>query len=112
MEAHHDELSDDLLLLARLTAKRAVDANDCWVWTGAKTSKGYGVLWLEGRPEYVHRLSAHLFIGLDRQGDLKALHRCDNPPCFNPDHLFLGTQTDNMEDATRKGRMGKRLRVE
>jgi hypothetical protein len=112
MESNHDEHTTDLLLLARLTAKRAVDANDCWVWTGAKTSKGYGQLWHERRVEYVHRLSARLFLGLERDSDLYVLHKCDVPSCFNPDHLWLGTHAENIAGAARKGRMGKKLTLE
>jgi hypothetical protein len=112
MEINHDDLSHDLLLLTRLTARMAVDDNDCWNWLGAKTTKGYGHLLHAGRLEYTRRLSARLFLALDRDCDLCVLHDCDNPSCFNPDHLRLGTQADNIADAVRKGRMGKKLTAE
>jgi HNH endonuclease len=108
----NDQLADDLLLVARLTARRAVDQNDCWIWLGARTSKGYGQIRLEGRTQYIHRLAATLFLGLDNDGDLYVLHHCDNSSCFNPDHLWLGTHAENIADAARKGRMGKKLTPE
>ena len=103
---------NDLLLFARLTSRMAVDDSDCWNWLGAKTPKGYGQLLHAGRLEYTHRLSARLFLGLDRDSDLYVLHDCDNPSCFNPSHLRTGTQADNIADAVRKGRMGKKLTPE
>jgi hypothetical protein len=109
MEPSSDDLANDLLLSARLTARRAVDSNDCWIWTGAKTSKGYGHLWFEGRLEYVHRLSAILFLSFAKDSDLCVRHDCDVPSCFNPAHLRPGTKAENMEDAARKGRMAKKL---
>lgn len=79
----------------------------CWVWTGGKTSRGYGRLMVDaGR-----RLKAHQYAWELSNGSRKALHvlhRCDVPACVRPSHLFLGTTQDNSEDARRKGRLGKR----
>lgn len=75
----------------------------CWRWTGAISTMGYGVVNLGGRARHAHRVSWML-----RHGDMPTafvLHRCDNPSCVNPAHLFLGTQYDNMLDAARKGRI-------
>jgi len=75
----------------------------CWIIPNKRldrhTSVGYS-----GRIDYLHRLSYELCVGLIPEG-LWVLHRCDNPPCFNPEHLFLGTRRDNMRDASYKGRL-------
>lgn len=75
----------------------------CWPWPKYKSEKGYGVIIFDGFKFAVHRLSFEHFKGLIPKG-MVVMHDCDNPPCFNPDHLFLGTQQENMEDMVRKGR--------
>lgn len=82
---------------------RVDTSGDCLVWTGAKTPKGYGVLTLNGRRWYAHRLSYTLTNGPIPDG-LFVCHRCDHPPCVRPDHLFLGTMQENFADMRRKGR--------
>ncbi len=79
----------------------------CWVWTGAKNSGGYGDIRYDGRKVGTHRVAWELTNGPIPNG-LWVLHRCDNPPCVRPDHLFLGTNTDNMRDRASKGRTNQR----
>lgn len=76
----------------------------CWLWTGEKNSKGYGRFRKNGQWHLAHRFSWEAFKGPLSDG-LCVLHRCDNPRCVNPKHLFLGTQTDNMRDCANKGRL-------
>lgn len=77
----------------------------CWLWTGAKNSRGYGqtASGLKGKSKLAHRASYEHFYGPIPDG-LYVLHRCDVPHCVNPQHLFVGTAADNMQDAVRKGR--------
>jgi HNH endonuclease len=75
----------------------------CWEWTAARHPFGYGLLQIEGRSIGAHRVSYALHYGLVPDG-IFVLHRCDNPACVRPDHLFLGTHADNMRDKTEKGR--------
>lgn len=84
---------------------------DCWPWTGARKDSGYGVLSIGGRLVRAHRAAWEAANGLIPEG-LCVCHRCDNPPCCNPAHLFLGTYADNNRDMARKGRAagGSRLR--
>lgn len=83
-----------------------VTESGCWLWTGKiNTKTGYGIAWIVGQGEcYAHRRSWELFKGQIPDG-VYVCHRCDVKCCVNPDHLFLGTQTDNMQDAARKGRV-------
>lgn len=76
--------------------------NTCWLWT-ASTKNGYGNITIEGKVRYAHRLSFIWHKGPIPDG-LFVLHRCDVHSCINPDHLFLGTQTDNMKDCLDKKR--------
>lgn len=77
---------------------------DCWVWTGAKFAKGYGNFrWSATRNVGAHRAMWEVWHGPITDG-LVVMHRCDNPPCCRPSHLQLGTQADNLDDMTQKGR--------
>lgn len=83
----------------------------CWLWTGALSTKGYGSIRRDGRTRTASVLSYQMHRGEIPFG-LCVLHRCDIPSCVNPEHLFLGTQKENVEDRDRKGRGAPGLRGE
>src|SRR5258708_29654553 len=85
--------------------KRITDSG-CWEWTGSINSHGYGTVSIQGVVHGVHRVSASLYLGFDLRSELHVCHKCDNPPCWNPEHLFVGTQSDNSRDMIVKGRRG------
>lgn len=80
--------------------KRGFD--ECWPWLGY-TRRGYGRMYVRGRQEQAHRIAWEIINGAIPQGAL-VCHRCDNPQCCNPAHLFLGTVADNAHDRDEKGR--------
>lgn len=75
----------------------------CIEWAGARDANGYGQVRHEGRTQRPHRVAWIEAYGPIRRDQL-VCHRCDNPACYNLDHLFLGTHTDNMRDMASKGR--------
>lgn len=75
----------------------------CWRWKGSNKREGYGRFHIAGRLVAVHRFSWELANGRIPEGK-SVLHKCDNPECTNPCHLFLGTHRDNMDDMLRKNR--------
>lgn len=77
----------------------------CWIWVGARLPRGYGRFYYRGRVQYAHRVALRLLRGADVPDHLVVMHSCDNPSCVNPAHLAVGTQRDNMRDASNKGRV-------
>ena len=81
----------------------SLDPDKCWVWTGATVNGGYGSIKVHKVTKLAHRVSWELEYG-ESPGDLSVCHKCDNPPCVRPSHLFLGTHSENMKDMKAKGR--------
>ena len=80
-----------------------ITKSGCWEWDGYKNSAGYGVLSYQSQMYLAHRLAYETWIGPIPDG-LLVCHTCDNPPCINPDHLYVGTQQDNMKDMAKRKR--------
>lgn len=98
-------------LLARLKKRITVNPiTRCWEWKGPKDLRGYGKLRVKKHYVLAHRIMWECVYG-DTQG-LYVLHKCDNPCCVNPSHLFLGTHMDNMQDMTIKNRAARKLNSE
>jgi HNH endonuclease len=91
--------------LAERFWRKVAFTRDCWVWAAFCLPNGYG--WFSttkaAGPAYAHRVGYELQVGPIPPG-LQVLHTCDNPPCVRADHLFVGTQRDNVLDAMAKGR--------
>ena len=87
----------------------SINSDGCWNWTGSRNSEGYGNTMIGSRRDgsrrtaKAHRVSFFIFTGISPEG-YDVCHKCDNPSCINPNHLFLGTEKDNMRDMVRKGR--------
>ncbi len=79
------------------------EGTGCWIWTGHVNSKGYGSIRVERNTQLVHRVAWTEYKGPIPEG-LCVLHKCDNPACWNLEHLFLGTTQDNTKDMMAKGR--------
>ena len=78
--------------------------DECWEWTSTRHHRdGYGQFKLNGKQRRAHRVACLLDNGED-PGDSYVLHTCDNPPCVNSNHLYLGTQSENIQDSYERGR--------
>ncbi len=83
--------------------ERLEKTDTCWIWTGWKMPKGYGMFSFNGVSMLAHRFSYLYHFG-ELPDDKMVCHHCDNPSCVNPEHFFLGTASDNLQDMARKGR--------
>ena len=89
------------------TPAHCPELGPCWPWTGSTSGRGYGRFAIDGTlKDYAHRVAWELANGPVPKGP-QVLHKCDNPPCCRPDHLFAGTLQDNLSDMVRKGRQRK-----
>lgn len=106
------DLPDEVVerVAARFWAKVQKDEG-CWLWTAHRNHRGYGIFNLNGRTSRAHRVAYTLTKGPIPDGAI-VCHTCDNPPCCNPDHLWLGTLADNNRDKTCKGRNVRPIRDE
>lgn len=86
----------------RLWAKVS-HTESCWTWNGNKVQGGYGRIGVYGKPWLTHRAVWHTYMG-DIPDGMHVCHRCDNPSCVRPSHLFVGTPKDNVGDMIAKGR--------
>lgn len=93
----------DAEYLERLKKRLVVSTSGCWEIQGFRHKEGYGEMCYRGKNVRAHKLMYMLAVKPIQDG-LCVLHRCDNPPCCNPEHLWLGTRGDNIRDAASKGR--------
>ena len=87
-----------------------IDENDCWEWRGYLDTNGYPQLSDKGRERMCNRISYEIFKGKIPEG-LFVCHSCDNPPCTNPKHLWLGTPKENIQDMFIKGRKKTKINI-
>jgi hypothetical protein len=101
--------ADHLAAEARVAERfwsRVGKSDECWIYKGFLDKDGYGGFWAHGRNLKAHRIAWNLTNGPIPDG-LRVCHRCDNPSCVRPDHLFLGTDADNVRDRQAKGRSAR-----
>lgn len=85
-----------------------VSESGCWIWTATRNAKGYGHFFIDGDMYRANRVAFEMATGR-YPGALVVCHRCDNPSCVNPEHLWLGTHQDNIRDCHAKGRHPRSL---
>ena len=90
----------------KLAIKSVTSESGCRLWVGSVSPKGYGVLEVNKKARFTHRVAYEIAYGPIPDG-LLVCHRCDTPACINPEHLFLGTNADNMADMVSKNRQAR-----
>lgn len=102
----------NLGVIQRFIDKIEYSQDGCWHWTGAVRGKsGYGAFKYRGKVQSTHRVAYMIFVE-EIPDSLHVCHQCDNRLCVNPDHLFLGTHSDNMKDAYKKGRVSPPMGIQ
>ena len=97
-----------LPLIDRLMARVIPEPNSgCWLWTGGMNGRGYGIAFMPGGRKALAHRAMLVASGRELSANDVVCHRCDVTCCVNPDHLFVGTQADNLHDMVKKGRHGK-----
>src|SRR5262245_36356789 len=90
-------------VMHRLLNKSIFTEDGCWLWSGCQDNRGYGQIRVDiySKPEKVHRIAAHFLLNYDLLNPLQVNHKreCPNKHCWNPDHLYIGTQKENVWDA-------------
>ena len=87
--------------------KHKHDFSDCWMWEGGKFTSGYGCYYMNGKAYRAHRLAWMRVNGKEVPEGMCICHRCENPACVNPDHLFIATKLENIVDRDNKGRQSR-----
>lgn len=83
----------------------------CWIWDGSDSGRRYGRFFINGKNAAAHRVSYTIHNG-NIPKDMNVCHKCDTPACVNPDHLFIGTQSDNMLDREAKNRANRKKQIQ
>lgn len=99
-------LSDKKAIEAKLLSRRRINENNCWIFTKGLDENGYGILQIEFHSYRVHRLAAYIWLDYDIElSPQLVLHKmeCHNPSCFNPEHLYIGSAQENIQDSIRAG---------
>lgn len=97
----------DAKTIARFWSK-VEKTETCWLWTGATSRRGYGTIHHNGKCRRATHVSWEMANGREWPDGMYGCHTCDNPNCVRPEHVFPGTQSDNLLDASRKGRLPKK----